>query len=109
MAERDSRSFLANSDLYFQWGHDTKFEFIFQGDKSIGLLIQWRNIEDAGRAAAIAHGMKIFVPKIYSGGGRQGTKVRLIWAITVPERAARHILGPGGTSRPGVRACRSRR
>lgn len=89
MAERViPSSVLDNCDLYFEWGYDTQFEFVFRDDKdSIGLLIEWRNYETAQRAVEEAKRLQIFVPNIYSGHseGEGAVKIRLIWAITVPK------------------------
>ena len=93
----DSDEFLQVCDLYLEWARDTSFGFMFVAPVSTpnsaeleepmtGLLIEWRNEDDAHRALEISDHMGILIPGVYRGGGPaiDAKKVRTIWAITLP-------------------------
>ncbi|MDM0036093.1 hypothetical protein QTI33_28425 [Variovorax sp. J22P271] len=87
------RSALEKSDLYFDWGYDTRFEYFFKRHDSIGVLIQWKDQDSAQEGLDKVTGLDIIVPGIYlRRGERRAVKTRLFWALTVPRALIRQFL-----------------
>lgn len=81
---RDPPTPLGNPrDLYLRWAIDTKFAYMFQRNKSVGLLIQWISPKEAALAKrfipAGAH-----VPDVYLVPGAKTGLVPVFWAMTLP-------------------------
>ena len=94
---------LKTCDLYFEWALETDFVHVpafLETNKSIGLLVEWRTVGDAANAARIVRNLDIPVPRVYTGGGREGGKIHRLVA-TLLERL-KDLFGGTGRDAPNV-------